>query len=465
MATADEDQGLAQAEPDRPLGVLVRYSGSPKDTELVRELLQHLQLLERFAGIEVWTDRIRPGDETRQEIDDAVQRATVALLLLSPDLLASKTFEDIEIPQLRARHASGNLKVIPIVLRSCLWDAHPWMSNLHPVPSDRIPIAAIEGDKRDRVITDVVRDIMGLAAPLVTSAGPGNTNTASVNAQAATTAPATSAGATFHVNIQGSAIGGMSFGDHARADGLVDVSQIVDQRSPSAADERAHRKPVLISTQGSFATSQPTPDLAKPNVGIASNVERQHLSKHFVDWLRSKLNVRPADILVIVVLTCVTFFVAGFFLAVGVFVAACVLRALLGRPLLESAAATHPAAGFIGFFCCILALVVIRPIRCLSEELHPTAQTATRPDAAQSLTPAPSDGGANPGVGVGGDGCSFITSAPCPPRSGGHGAPIPGWPFLSQTGCMCGAKPRKSKDWGCLVRSFTRTRKDLWIAL
>jgi hypothetical protein len=76
---APPDDNPRQRDRDRPLRVLVRHSGSSKDTELAEELLAHLRPFERFAGIDVWSDdRIRAGDETRAEVDAAIENADVA---------------------------------------------------------------------------------------------------------------------------------------------------------------------------------------------------------------------------------------------------------------------------------------------------------------------------------------------------------------------------------------------------
>jgi hypothetical protein len=119
-------------------------------------------VLERFAGVDVWTeDRIRGGDESRQEIQRAIDQADVALLLLSADFLASDALLNLELPQIQRRHASGQLRVIPVLLRPSLWELHPWLKELHPLPKDKKPIGLL--NDRDQALTEVVKDIVGLA--------------------------------------------------------------------------------------------------------------------------------------------------------------------------------------------------------------------------------------------------------------------------------------------------------------
>jgi hypothetical protein len=76
----------------------VRHSRSSKDTNLANELLAHLRPLERFAGIDLWTnDRLRARDVTRKEIERAIEGADVALLILSADFFSSDTLQDVEV--------------------------------------------------------------------------------------------------------------------------------------------------------------------------------------------------------------------------------------------------------------------------------------------------------------------------------------------------------------------------------
>jgi hypothetical protein len=101
----------------------------------------------------------------RLELERAIGQADVALLLLSADFFGSDGLLNAEIPQLLERHRSGKLHVIPILLRSCVWEVHPWLAELQPLPRNRKPIASMTGDERDRVLTEVVSEIVGLAMP------------------------------------------------------------------------------------------------------------------------------------------------------------------------------------------------------------------------------------------------------------------------------------------------------------
>src|ERR1700678_4058609 len=154
---------MPAAEPKFRL--LVRHSADPKDVALAGELLRHLELVQRFSGVDVWSDtRIRAGDEPRREIARAIDEADAALLLLSADFFASDFLQDVEVPRLLERHRRGQLRVIPVLLRSCAWEFHPWLKDLHPLPNGRRAIGAFSDEDRDAVLTEVVREIVGLTS-------------------------------------------------------------------------------------------------------------------------------------------------------------------------------------------------------------------------------------------------------------------------------------------------------------
>jgi hypothetical protein len=136
---------------EQKLRVLVRHSAAEKDVALAEELLQHLDPLKRFAGVDVWSEaRIRPGGNWREEIRRTIDQADVALVLLSSDFLATDGLMDVEVPRLIERHRAGALRVILVLLRACVWEVHPWLKELN-LPIKKLLAAKkirSEGQKR-----------------------------------------------------------------------------------------------------------------------------------------------------------------------------------------------------------------------------------------------------------------------------------------------------------------------------
>ena len=68
----------------------VFYAYAPEDEPWALELEKHLTLLQRQRLITTWHPRlITAGEDWQQVVDSHLQSASVILLLISPDFLAS----------------------------------------------------------------------------------------------------------------------------------------------------------------------------------------------------------------------------------------------------------------------------------------------------------------------------------------------------------------------------------------
>jgi hypothetical protein len=229
---------------DLKFRVFVLHSTASKDAILADELLGHFRPLERFAGLDVWSEsRIQAGSEICREIERAIDQADVALVLLSPDFFASDALHVAKVPRLSERHLAGKLRVIPVLLRSCLWEAHPWLAALQPLPRDGMAIASHTGDERDRALTDVVREIsklMTVSASTPSGSAPPSGQERS-KASASTTSPAIDGG--------GSTITGLGIGNGATVNGSVDRGQVVEPRparDAATSHSRGGSQPLVV---------------------------------------------------------------------------------------------------------------------------------------------------------------------------------------------------------------------------
>jgi internalin A len=136
-------------------------SYSHRDERLRDELETHLKLLQRQGVIKTWHDRkILPGSEWDREIDRNLQRADIVLLLISADFIASDYCWGKELSVTLRRHEEREAIVVPIILRSCVWQGAPF-GKLQGLPKDMKPITSWED--RDTAWTDVARGIRAIA--------------------------------------------------------------------------------------------------------------------------------------------------------------------------------------------------------------------------------------------------------------------------------------------------------------
>ncbi|WP_284618573.1 toll/interleukin-1 receptor domain-containing protein [Aquabacterium humicola] len=93
--------------------VFISYSHAAEQrTGWVKRIRTHLGALPPDK-VEVWDDsRIRPGDRWRAEIDAALRRARVAIVVLTPDFLASSFIRESELPALLSAAEAGGAQVL-----------------------------------------------------------------------------------------------------------------------------------------------------------------------------------------------------------------------------------------------------------------------------------------------------------------------------------------------------------------
>jgi hypothetical protein len=112
--------------------VEVFYAYSHQDETLRDELEKHLSILWRQGIISNWHDRrIGPGTEWEGQIDEHLNASRVILLLVSSDFLFSSYCYDVEMKRALERHEAGTARVIPVIIRACLWNGAPFSKLQH----------------------------------------------------------------------------------------------------------------------------------------------------------------------------------------------------------------------------------------------------------------------------------------------------------------------------------------------
>lgn len=140
-----------------PIAVEVFCSYANADEAWQQKLETHLSLLRRQGLVSLWHEQlIRPGVDWAATIDTHLETASVILLLVSADFLASDYCYSIEMKRALERHAVGEARVVPILVRPVDWTGAPF-AHLRALPTDAKPISSWQDE--DRALADVAAGI------------------------------------------------------------------------------------------------------------------------------------------------------------------------------------------------------------------------------------------------------------------------------------------------------------------
>lgn len=144
-------------EPSSRAVISLFLSYSHKDEGLAKELMQHLNSLQRQGVINVFDDRrIVSGSEWANEISLALEQAQIILLLISADFLASDYAYGVETGRALGRHQGGDATVLPVMVRPVDISGSPF-ATLSLLPSDGRPVST--WPNRDEAWVKVIQGI------------------------------------------------------------------------------------------------------------------------------------------------------------------------------------------------------------------------------------------------------------------------------------------------------------------
>jgi hypothetical protein len=143
----------------RMLNSFIAYAH--KDKELCDELCTRLLGFKEEQRAGFWSDRaIDAGEEWHLTIIAALDRADVAVLLVSPEFYASEFLRNEELPRIKQRWEEGRLTVVSIRLRPSY---HPdaakyrWLWDVQQVPRDGRYVT--KGTDRDSAWVEVMEEM------------------------------------------------------------------------------------------------------------------------------------------------------------------------------------------------------------------------------------------------------------------------------------------------------------------
>jgi hypothetical protein len=146
----------------------VFISYSHVDEIWLKRLRVHLRPLERVGLVDIFDDtRIKGGMEWRAEIEMAMEKAKVAILLISADFLASDFIVENELPPLLEKAKDGGARILPIIVSPSRFTTTPELSAFQACNSPAEPLIAMSVAKSEEVlrnVADLVETVIGKEA-------------------------------------------------------------------------------------------------------------------------------------------------------------------------------------------------------------------------------------------------------------------------------------------------------------
>jgi tetratricopeptide (TPR) repeat protein len=114
-------------------------------------LVTQLGVSQQQGLLELWDDRrIGAGEDWYEAIMEAMDAGSVAILLISSNSLTSDFILKKEVPRLLQRREDEGLRIFPIVVEPCDWEAVEWLKRMQLRPKNAKPLS---GGNRHQVNT------------------------------------------------------------------------------------------------------------------------------------------------------------------------------------------------------------------------------------------------------------------------------------------------------------------------
>jgi hypothetical protein len=138
--------------------VFISYSHA--DRRWLDRLLRILHPLVREGYIQVFSDaNMSVGADWQSEIQAALDAASVAVLLISADFLASDFIMDRELPRLLDGAASRGTTIMPVIVAPSLFETMSSLSRFQAANPPSRPLSAMRASEWNKVLVDLALEI------------------------------------------------------------------------------------------------------------------------------------------------------------------------------------------------------------------------------------------------------------------------------------------------------------------
>ena len=147
----------------KKINIFISYAHS--DKKWLERLQKHLKVLSKyFESVDYWDDtKIKGGDKWKKEIENAIKKANVAILLVSTDFLSSDFISTDELPPLLRKAEEEGTRILPLIVSPCAFTMSE-ISDFQAVNNPEKTLADMASDEAavERVYLELIKNIQEL---------------------------------------------------------------------------------------------------------------------------------------------------------------------------------------------------------------------------------------------------------------------------------------------------------------
>src|SRR3954454_9752745 len=155
---------LMASSPSTRTKIFINYSHADKDW--LDRLKRHLKPLVRESNLDCWDDtHIQPGDDWKQEIQNALDTTQVAVLLISADFFASDFIDETELPPLLDAAKAKGARILPVILSASRFARSPDLARFQAINPPSRPLNDMLPAEQEKVLDRLAQTIESILDP------------------------------------------------------------------------------------------------------------------------------------------------------------------------------------------------------------------------------------------------------------------------------------------------------------
>ncbi len=136
------------------IGVFVSYAHV--DLDYLADIKRHFKPF--LNQLDFWDDtKISAGSKWKDEISNAIDRAKVAILLVSTDFFGSDFISSHELPRLLELAEKEGTVILTVILKPCLFEEFTEINQYQALNSPNNPVSKMDENEKEDLFVNLVR--------------------------------------------------------------------------------------------------------------------------------------------------------------------------------------------------------------------------------------------------------------------------------------------------------------------